>query len=133
MRLLASRRVEAIVLIGSTFQTPSVEKNIRKYLKNLPIIIENGFIDLPNVYSVLADEQNGIAECLRLLYKKGRRRHPDRLCPRFGNQRSPVLMTDLSKAKPSFPQRKHLIVTQKASHPLPSGNRWDAFCANRDR
>lgn len=74
MRLLASRRVEAIVLIGSTFQTPSVEQNIRKYLKNLPIIIENGCIDLPNVFSVLSDEQNGIAECLRLLYRKGRQR-----------------------------------------------------------
>ena len=74
-RLLASRRAEAVVLIGSTFQTESVKKNIRKYLKNRPIIIENGFIELPNVFSVLADEQNGIAECLRLLYRKGRQ-HP---------------------------------------------------------
>ena len=73
-RLLASRRVEAAVLIGSTFQTESVVKNIRKYLKNLPVIIENGALDLPNAYSVLADEQNGIAECLRLLYRKGRSR-----------------------------------------------------------
>lgn len=73
IRLLASRRAEAVVLIGSTFQTESVKKNLRKYLKNRPIIIENGFIELPNVYSVLADEQNGIAECLRLLYRKGRR------------------------------------------------------------
>lgn len=73
-RSLASRRPEAVVLIGSTFQTDSVVKNIKKYLKNLPVIIENGYLDLPNVYSVLADEQNGIAECLRLLYRKGRQR-----------------------------------------------------------
>lgn len=73
-RILASRRPEAVVLIGSTFQTDSVVKNIRKYLKTLPVIIENGYLDLPNVYSVLADEQNGIAECLRLLYRKGRER-----------------------------------------------------------
>ena len=74
-RILASRRAEAVVLIGSTFQTESVAKNIRKYLKNMPVIIENGTLDLPNVYSILADEQNGIAECLRLLYRKGRT-HP---------------------------------------------------------
>lgn len=73
-RILASRRPEAVVLIGSTFQSESVAKNIRKYLKNLPVIIENGCLDLPNVYSVLADEKNGIAECLRLLYRKGRSR-----------------------------------------------------------
>ena len=72
MRLLASRRAEAVVLIGSTFQSENVKKNIRKYLKNLPIIIENGFIDLPNVYSVLADEKNGIAECLNYLYERGK-------------------------------------------------------------
>lgn len=74
-RILASRRPDAVVLIGSTFQSESVAKNIRKYLKNQPVIIENGYLDLPNVYSVLADEQNGIADCLRLLYHKGRS-HP---------------------------------------------------------
>lgn len=73
-RILASRRPEAVVLIGSTFQNESVAKNIQKYLGNLPVIIENGHLDLPNVYSVLADEQNGIAECLRHLYRKGRSR-----------------------------------------------------------
>lgn len=70
-RLLSSRRAEAVVLIGSTFQTESVKKNIQKYFPDIPIIIENGYIDLPNVYGVLADEQDGIAACLRLLYEKG--------------------------------------------------------------
>ncbi len=73
IRLLAARRPDAVVLIGSTFQNENIKRSIHKYLRNLPVIIENGFIDLPNVYSVLADEQNGIAECLRLLYRKGRK------------------------------------------------------------
>ena len=75
MRLLASRRAEAVVLIGSTFQSENVKKNIEKYLSDLPIIIENGVIDLPNVYSVMADERSGIAECLQFLYDHGRS-HP---------------------------------------------------------
>ena len=73
IRLLASRRVEAAVLIGSTFQTESVKRAIRKYLKSMPVIFENGYFDLPNVYSILADERSGIAECLRLLYRKQRK------------------------------------------------------------
>ncbi len=73
IRTLASRRVEAVVLIGSTFQTENTKKAIEEYLSDLPVIIENGYIDLPNVYGVLVDEGNGISDCVRYLYKKGRR------------------------------------------------------------
>ena len=74
IRLLASRRAEAVVLIGSTFQTEKIKLIIQRYLNDLPVIIENGVIDLPNVYSVLADEEHGVAECMHLLYSKGRRK-----------------------------------------------------------
>lgn len=73
IRTLFSRRVEAIVLVGSTFQSENIKKAIQEYLGGLPVIIENGYIDLPNVYGVLADEQNGIADCVRLLHSKGKR------------------------------------------------------------
>lgn len=74
IRTLFSRRVEAIVLVGSTFQSENVRKAILEYLEGLPVIIENGHINLPNVYSVLADEQNGISDCVRLLHRKGKHR-----------------------------------------------------------
>lgn len=73
IRTLFSRRVEAIVLVGSTFQSENMKKAISEYLGDLPVIIENGYIDLPNVYGVLADEQNGIADCVRLVYSRGKR------------------------------------------------------------
>lgn len=73
LRLLASRRAEAVLLIGSTFQSEKIKLSIQRYLSDLPVIIENGFIDLPNVYSVLADEEKGVAECMHLLFSKGRR------------------------------------------------------------
>ena len=63
IRTLFSRRVEAIVLVGSTFQSETMKKAILEYLGDLPVIIENGYIDLPNVYGVLADEEHGIADC----------------------------------------------------------------------
>lgn len=73
IRTLFSRRVEAIVLVGSTFQSETMKKAILEYLGDLPVIIENGYIDLPNVYGVLADEEHGIADCVRLLHTKGKR------------------------------------------------------------
>ena len=73
LRVLASRRAEAVVLIGSTFQSDNTKQAIQKYLKNLPVILENGIIDLPNVYSVVADEEHGVAESLQFLFQKGRK------------------------------------------------------------
>lgn len=72
IRTLCARRAEAVVLIGSTFQSEGVKNAIKEYISDLPVIIENGYIDLPNVYGVLADEKNGIGDCVRFLYKKGR-------------------------------------------------------------
>ncbi len=73
LRVLASRRAEAVVLIGSTFQSENTKLAIQRYLNNLPVILENGVIDLPNVYSVVADEEHGVGECLELLFRKGRK------------------------------------------------------------
>lgn len=71
IKILSRRRVEGAVLIGSSFQTEMVEHAIQKYLHTAPVIMVNGFLDLPNVYGVLADDQNGVANCVRLLFEKG--------------------------------------------------------------
>lgn len=71
---LASRRAEAAVMIGSTFQNEVVEETIKKYLPEMPIVIINGYMRLPNVYGVLADEKAGIKSCVDFLSSKGRRK-----------------------------------------------------------
>lgn len=70
---LEKRRVEGAVLIGSTFQTESVKKSIERHLSNVPIVISNGYLDLPNVYGVLADEKQGVSSCVRLLVSRGKK------------------------------------------------------------
>ncbi|HRX58135.1 MAG TPA: LacI family DNA-binding transcriptional regulator [Eubacteriales bacterium] len=67
------RRVEAAVLIGSTFQSGLVKDAIEQYMPKIPIIIANGYIDLPNVYGVIADEQGGTEKCVDLLRRRGYR------------------------------------------------------------
>ncbi|MDD4295715.1 MAG: LacI family DNA-binding transcriptional regulator [Ruminiclostridium sp.] len=74
IKILSRRRVEGAVLIGSSFQTEPVECAIQKYLSNQPVVIANGYLDLPNVYGVIADEQNGVANCVKLLFEKGHKR-----------------------------------------------------------
>ena len=74
IKTLSQRRVEATVMIGSTFESKAVENAIQKYLTDVPVFMTNGYLDLPNVYSVLTDEQNGMINCVKLLASKGRRR-----------------------------------------------------------
>lgn len=73
IRAICARRPEAVVMIGSTFQSEEIRGAIEEYMSTFPVIIENGYLDLPNVYGVLADEKNGIAQCVQLLQKKGKK------------------------------------------------------------
>ena len=70
IRILASRRVDGAILEGSTYQSPSVREAIVTYLPNTPIVIANGYLDLPNVSGVLADEFDGVGSCVELLRQK---------------------------------------------------------------
>lgn len=72
---VSQRKVDAAVLIGSIYQNDAVKKAISTYLPTTPVVICNGHIDAANLYSVVADEQNGVYNCVKLLSDKGRR-HP---------------------------------------------------------
>ncbi|MDF2595306.1 MAG: LacI family transcriptional regulator [Clostridia bacterium] len=74
IRILGQRRVDGVLLVGSMFQNQVVEGEIKEHLPNIPIVIANGYIKLPNVYGVLVDECEGVKHCVDLLYSKGRRR-----------------------------------------------------------
>jgi len=71
IKILEQRRVEAVILMGSMFALKEVKQSIEKHLPNIPVAIINGYIDLPNVYGVLIDEEKGVENCTDLLFKKG--------------------------------------------------------------
>ena len=73
IRQMNQRRVEAAVLIGSTFQSDVVKGALEQYMPKIPVIIANGYMDLPNVYGVIADEQGGTEKCVDLLQRRGYR------------------------------------------------------------
>lgn len=75
IQLLSQRKVDAAVLMGSIYQTDTVSHAIATYLPKTPVLLCNGYLDLPNVYGVIADEKQGVENCVELLVGKGRK-HP---------------------------------------------------------
>ena len=71
---LERRRVEGAVLVGSSFATGPVQISIQQHLSSVPIVMINGYLDLPNIYGVLSDEQNGVMRCVDLLMAKGHKK-----------------------------------------------------------
>ncbi len=74
IRLMEQRRVEGLILMGSMFGTERVKESIKQHLPQVPVVIVNGYLDLPNVSGVIVDEDVGIRHCVELLAKKGKKR-----------------------------------------------------------
>lgn len=73
IQILSQRKVDAAVLMGSIYQTDAIRNAILTYLPTTPVVICNGYLDAPNVYGLIADEQNGVSNCVKLLADKGRK------------------------------------------------------------
>lgn len=74
IKVLEQRRVDGIILVGSTFQCEAVKQALALRLSNVPVVITNGYLDLPNVKGVLVDEKEGVENCVGLMADKGRRK-----------------------------------------------------------
>ncbi len=70
---LEQRRVEGVVMIGSMFECPEVIEAIQQHLRDIPVVLINGTISLPNVSCILADEYQGVRDCVSLLHRKGKK------------------------------------------------------------
>lgn len=73
IRLLSQRKVAALILMGSIYQTAAIQEAVKAYLPNIPVIICNGYLEAPNIYGLIADDQNGVCSCVRLLAEKNRK------------------------------------------------------------
>lgn len=73
IQILEQRRVEGAIFIGSMFGIEEVKESVKQHLSNIPIVVMNGDLDLPNTYSVQTDEERGMEEAVALLAQKGRK------------------------------------------------------------
>lgn len=74
LRAVQEKKVDGIVLVGSVFNTLCKDEEIGKLLKNTPVVLANGKLELPNSYSVLVDDRYGVAMAVDHLMQRGYRK-----------------------------------------------------------
>lgn len=74
--LLRSKRVDAIILAGSKFVEMRAKDNayLLDAAKTLPLMLVNGFLEGPNIYSTLCDDRSAVHNAVTRLLQSGRRR-----------------------------------------------------------
>jgi len=72
IKMLSERNIDGIILMGSVFNNNNdIQSSISTYLSNIPTVLQNGFLNIENTYSVLVDDSYGIAMCVDHLFEKG--------------------------------------------------------------
>ena len=73
VEILSEKQVDGIVLIGSVFNELIHYPDITSKIKDIPVVVANGKVNLPNFYPVLVDDTKGIRTAVDYLFKKGHR------------------------------------------------------------
>lgn len=72
--LLLSKRVDALILVGSAFQEQFDHSHIEAAAKKVPVIVINGLIELPNTYCILCDEYKAVFQSVSSMIAQGCRK-----------------------------------------------------------
>lgn len=75
LQLLLSKRVDAIILVGSSFLEATKKENsyLLKAAETIPIMIINGYISHPNIFCTLCDDQQAVYDVTGHLAGQGRK------------------------------------------------------------
>ncbi len=74
LKLLVEKRVDGLMLVGSVFHNDRIDEGLRRLAAKIPVMMINGALRGPNIYSVISD--NGLASrhAAEHLISRGRRR-----------------------------------------------------------
>ncbi|MDR3192713.1 MAG: LacI family transcriptional regulator [Treponema sp.] len=70
--LVSNRQIDGVVLAGPVFDEVGRDPGLSATFGNLPVVVANGQLDLPNSYSVLVDDAFGVFLAAEHLVKRGR-------------------------------------------------------------
>ncbi len=75
-RLLLSKRVDAMILVGSSFLELKESENgyIIEGANQIPIMLMNGYLDKPGIYSIFSDDFKAMYHGTKRLIAQGRKR-----------------------------------------------------------
>ncbi len=68
---LLSKKVDAVILVGSIFQEKNDNSHIEEASKSVPIVIINGEFEFDNTYSIYCEEEEAVADAVGKLVEKG--------------------------------------------------------------
>ena len=73
MNLLITKKVDAIILVGSTYvhETPADNQYIFNAAAQVPVMLLNGILDIPNVYSIASNDYASVYDATRYLLHSG--------------------------------------------------------------
>jgi LacI family transcriptional regulator len=71
LRMLIEKKTDSIILVGSTFKDPKLDKPVEEISKRVPVILVNGFYDFPNTYSIQCDDRKALKKSVENLALKG--------------------------------------------------------------
>lgn len=74
MELLLSMRVDGLVLAGSAFREEKDNSHIAQAATQVPVVIVNGLVKLPNTYCVLCDEKGAVQDAVQEMAERGCRK-----------------------------------------------------------
>jgi LacI family transcriptional regulator len=74
LKMLTEKKVDSIILIGSIFKDPKLNKPIKEISKSIPIIIINGYYGYPNTYSIQYEDAEALEKSVDYLVSRGRKK-----------------------------------------------------------
>lgn len=74
LNLLLSKRIDAVILVGSTFLEVNKKDNsyITNAVKDIPVMLINGYLDKTNIYCTLCDDYQSVHDVTSLLIDQGK-------------------------------------------------------------
>jgi LacI family transcriptional regulator len=73
IRNLIEKQVDGLLLVGSIFTQIQEDSSVMDILREVPVVLTNGRLDLPNAYSVMVNDELGIRLAVDHLADKGHR------------------------------------------------------------
>lgn len=75
LNLLLSKRIDAVILVGSSYLESNKKDNsyILKAANEIPVMLINGYLNQPNIYCTLCDDYQATYDATSLLLEHGKR------------------------------------------------------------
>ncbi len=73
LRAVMEKQVDGIILVGSIFASIGRDQQVEALLRNAPVVLSNGKLDLPNASSVCLDDEAGASLAVEHMIAKGKK------------------------------------------------------------